>query len=131
MNQVDKPQGDPVPEKTRGGSKSRHNSIFSVNDTRRDDLNAVFENPLARVPDEVLMQNVEEFCQKFDMMEHIEDVKKGALVAKTPTEIENATFLNEQERESILREKTHKWDHPWMLYWLCGMALVCVFKTQC
>lgn len=107
-------------------NESRKHSILSIGNVRHDELNAVFENPLARVPDEQLMRDVEDFCERHGMMEHVEDMKKGALISKAPDEVQTATFLSDQEKETILREKTHKWDHPWMLYWLCGKHLTCV-----
>lgn len=105
-------------------TQPRKHSVFSLKDVREGDVAAVFENPLARVPEDELMRNVEEFCEKFELMEHLEDMKKGALVSKSPDNIEDATFLNDQEKETIIRERTHKWDHPWMLYWLCGKTLI-------
>ena len=94
--------------------------VLDVETTRRDHLNAAFENPLADVPDDQLMRDVEEFCEKFDLMDKLEDIKKGAMVSKRPYAVQSADFLSDHEKEVIMREKTHKWDHPWMLYWLCS-----------
>lgn len=120
---------DPALEKKQSSGSSRDGAPTQHHEKRRDvtdidpsrdKLAAVFENPLAGVPDDKLMQDVEEFCAQHNLMEYIEDMKKGARVAKAPHEVQTADYLSEQDKEAILREKTHKWDHPWMLYWLCG-----------
>ena len=64
------------------------------------------------------MKVVEEFCQQNDLMEHVEMMKKGALASQTPHNIDNIPGLNDEDREILHHEKTHKWDQPWMLYWL-------------
>ena len=118
-------------DKTDGdNSKQIRRSILDVNTSHRDRLNSVFENPLANVPDEQLMHDVEEFCEKHGMMEHLDDMKKGALISKAPDDVQDASYLDDSEKEVIIREKTHKWDHPLMLYWLCGMLVNSVKKID-
>lgn len=83
-------------------------------------LNAVFENPLAGIPREQLFKDVEEFCTKFDMLDDLETFKKGALISQDPATATQLPELNEDEREALIREHTHKWHQPWQLYWLTG-----------
>lgn len=97
--------------------------ILDVDTSRPDRLNAAFENPLANVPDDQLLRDVEDFCDKYDLMEHLDDMKKGALTAKNYDDVDNVDFLDPWEKEIIVRERTHKWDHPKMLYYLCGTSL--------
>ncbi|KAI4252947.1 MAG: hypothetical protein LQ352_003993 [Teloschistes flavicans] len=106
----------------RSDSSQEKNSVLDVDATNRDKLNAVFENPLAGVPDEQLMKDVEKFCNENDMTDDIDDMKKGALLSKYPYRVHTADYLSEAEKEAVVREKTHKWDHPFMLYWLCCMC---------
>lgn len=106
-------------QKERKGSTK---DILNVEGVQRDKLNAVFENPLANIDDDQLMLDVEQFCEKYDLMDQLENMKKGAKVSKRPHEIENADFLSEDEKNVLMREKTNKWDHPWTLYWLCTMC---------
>ena len=107
---------------TNGDSfnEKRKQSVFDVDASGRENLNAVFENPLASVPDDQLMSDVEKFCQEYDLMDDFEDMKKGALLSKYPGQLDSLDCLDEEEKEVVRREKTHKWDHPWMLYWLCS-----------
>ncbi|KAL8952028.1 MAG: hypothetical protein Q9222_002047 [Ikaeria aurantiellina] len=88
----------------------------------RGDLNVVFDNPLAKIPDDQLMRDVKDFCQRYDLMDQLENMKKGARVSKYPNDIADAHYLSQEEKNVLLREKTNKWDHPWMLYWLCTMC---------
>lgn len=90
-----------------------------------DNLNVMFENPLANVPRDQLMKDVEEFCQKYNLMEHIDEFRKGALVSQNPAAAMDLTELTDEEKNILLREHTHKWHQPWQLYWLvimCSMA---------
>ncbi|KAF2811506.1 putative MFS sugar transporter [Mytilinidion resinicola] len=93
---------------------------LDVND--RSKLNAVFENPLADVQKETLLQNVEDFCREHDLMEQCDVMKRGALAAQSPWNIDEIPELTQEDREILEHEKTHKWDQPWMLYWLVSMA---------
>ena len=45
----------------------------------RDRLNALFENPLKNKTYDELMKDVSEFCERFGLMNHLDDFKKGAL----------------------------------------------------
>ncbi|KAL8703105.1 MAG: hypothetical protein Q9201_003696 [Fulgogasparrea decipioides] len=103
-------------------SEKRKHSVFDVDPSSRSHLNAVFENPLASVPDDQLMRDVEKFCQDYDLMDDIDDMKKGALLSKYPAGVKTADYLSDADKEAVIREKTHKWDHPFMLYWLCAMC---------
>ena len=98
-------------------AESRH--ILDIEPSQRDQVRA-FENPLANVPDDQLMRDVEKFCEKFDLMDSLEDMKKGARVSKKPYDVQSADYLSESDKAVLMREKTHKWDQPWMLYWLCS-----------
>ena len=105
-------------------SKPRKHNILNLSDVRADELNAVFETPLARVPNDQLLRDVEAFCELHGLMEHLEDMRKGALVSKAPDQVHNATYLNEQERDAIIHEKTHKWDIP-------GCCIGSAVKSYC
>lgn len=91
-----------------------------VEDIGRDHLNAVFENPLAGIPREQLVRNVEEFCKKYQLEEYRETFVKGALISQDPANAINLPELTEEEREALIREHTHKWSQPWKLYWLAS-----------
>lgn len=84
----------------------------------RSKLNALFENPLAGISKEQLFEDVDEFCSKFNLMEHNEAFRKGALVAQSPHTAQDMDYLNAQDKAILLREHTHKWDQPKTLYYL-------------
>lgn len=83
-----------------------------------DQLNVVFENPLANIPREQLLKDVDDFCHRYNLMEHVEDFRKGALVSQNPAAAMDLTELTDEEKNILLREHTHKWHQPWQLYWL-------------
>lgn len=98
----------------------RRSSIYDV-DTSKSNVDAVFENPLALVSEEAVMSDVEDFCREFDLMDQLENFKKGAKASRSPEDIPTAEWLTDSEREVLLREKTHKWEYPKMLYFLTSM----------
>lgn len=97
----------------------RHSSIWSG---KADNLAAAFQNPLSGKTKAELLADVDAFVQQHNLTEFREDFYKGALVAQNPTELHNITELDADEREVIERETTHRWSHPFMLYWLCVMC---------
>jgi hypothetical protein len=85
-----------------------------------DRLNAIFENPLAGISREDLMRDVTDFCTKFNLTDHLDDFKKGALVSQNPFKIAEMPELTEDDRYNLTREVTNKWSQPWPLYWLAS-----------
>lgn len=114
--------GSPTGEKNETlyepGTHTR--GLFEIDNAKQ--LNAVFENPLARVDSDELLREVELFCHKYGMMDHIEVIKKGALVARDPPNALEVEGLTPDERQALLNEHQKKWNHPWMLYWLTVMC---------
>lgn len=86
-------------------------------------------NPLAEFTKEELFADVEAFAQEKDLMFALEDLKKGALVAKDPNTIEELSELSEEEKESIRREKTHRWSQPFMLYFMTSKYIILMLNN--
>ena len=84
----------------------------------RSKLNALFENPLEGKSREQLFMDVDEFCNKFNLTDHREIFRKGALVAQMPHRAQDLEYLSEQDKAVLLRERNHKWDQPKTLYYL-------------
>ncbi|KAJ5735103.1 uncharacterized protein N7483_000228 [Penicillium malachiteum] len=87
-----------------------------------NELNTVFQNPLAGFSREQLFENVEAFCRKFDLMDDLETFKKGALISQNPEDGPTLPELSADEKNALVREHTHKWNQPWQLYWLAIMC---------
>ncbi|KAK2759844.1 hypothetical protein FQN54_002578 [Arachnomyces sp. PD_36] len=87
-----------------------------------------FKNPLAGFTKEELLADVEAFAHKKDLVFALDDLKKGALIAQDPNSFEGLDELSEGEKNTIRMEKTHRWNQPFMLYFmtiLCaGSAIV-------
>lgn len=96
--------------------------VYDISAAAPGKLNAIFENPLADVPREKLLADVEAFCAKFNLMDHLEDFKKGALASQNPGKVQSMPELTDADKEAFMREKTHKWSQPWQLYWLVGTS---------
>ncbi|KAI9737636.1 MAG: hypothetical protein M1818_005640 [Claussenomyces sp. TS43310] len=115
--------GSDIPDAdTRHVEKTRASPLDVLEDVAPDRLNAVFENPLAGISKEDLLRDVTTFCEKFNLMDHLEDFKKGALISQNPHTTENIAELSDDDRLVLQREVTHKWSQPWQLYWLATMC---------
>ncbi|RDK37686.1 hypothetical protein M752DRAFT_330259 [Aspergillus phoenicis ATCC 13157] len=87
---------------------------------RSGGLNAVFENPLAGVPREQLLNDVERFCRQYGLEAHLDDFRKGALISQNPQGALDLPDLTEADKEILRREQTHKWSQPWQLYFMAS-----------
>lgn len=77
------------------------------------------ENPLAGIPRDTLLLEVEKFAEEKALTEHVDILKKGALVAQDPLNYEDITgehSLTDAEIEDLRNEILHKWRHPMTLY---------------
>lgn len=82
-------------------------------------LEGKIKNPLAGIPRHELLAQVEEFAAEKGLTEHIDILKKGALVAQDPDnveEIHGEHKLDNDEITVLQREISHKWRVPRMLY---------------
>lgn len=83
---------------------------FVVNATR-------IKNPLAGIPKDHLLQDVENFAHNKDLMHILPLLKKGALVAQSPRDFEDLPELDEPDKQALREETTRKWKHPFALYY--------------
>ncbi|GLA79269.1 hypothetical protein AtubIFM56815_000057 [Aspergillus tubingensis] len=98
--------------------QQRHD-VFDI-EGRSGGLNAVFENPLAGVPREQLLDDVERFCRQYGLEAHLDEFRKGALISQNPQGALDLPDLTEADKETLRREQTHKWSQPWQLYFMAS-----------
>ncbi|KKK14462.1 hypothetical protein AOCH_003670 [Aspergillus ochraceoroseus] len=103
--------------------KGQTRGIYDIEETNRHRPNAIFDNPLAGVPREQLLEDVERFCKQHGLEEHVQLFRKGALVSQNPASAQSLPELSEVDKEALRREQTHKWDQPWMLYFMACRSL--------
>ncbi|KAL6415769.1 putative sugar transporter [Ilyonectria robusta] len=75
------------------------------------------KNALTGIPKADLLRDVEDYAQKHQLTDALPYLRKGALVAQRPDDFECLEELDEEDREALRVEKTHKWKHPKMLYY--------------
>ena len=130
-------ENEKVAENEKATQRQTHDTepaTTNVEDTRRrksyldvdeKNLSAAFENPLAGIPKEELMHNVDTFCRDNNLMDYVDTFRKGALVAQNPRATASMTELSDEDRIVLDREQTHRWSQPFTLYWLvimCSLA---------
>ncbi|KAF8503867.1 hypothetical protein JB92DRAFT_3084245 [Gautieria morchelliformis] len=81
-----------------------------------NNLSARIRNPLAGIPRDQLLADVEKFAQRENLTDISSLLQKGALVAQNPPEFESIDELDESEREALRNEVVHKWRQPFALY---------------
>lgn len=117
----DEPKGTDsgsVEESERLDDSSR--GVFDFDE--KQTISGKFENALAGVSKRRLFQDVEKFCRDFDMMDKLETIQKGALVAQAPAKFREIEELSTEDIAALEKEQSHKWKNPFMLYWLCAMC---------
>jgi hypothetical protein len=77
------------------------------------------QNPLAGISSYALLHQVDDFAKSRGLTEILPLLKKGALVARDPSNYEDiggAEALDEPEIEALRNEVLHKWRQPLALY---------------
>ncbi|KAL7930637.1 sugar transporter domain-containing protein [Trichoderma chlorosporum] len=88
-------------------------------------LEGEIRNPLIGIPRETLFANVREFQTSKGLPSDILPLlEKGALVAQNPTGFETLDVLEEHEKQALREEVTHRWKHPWALYYTIGLSSI-------
>lgn len=82
----------------------------------KENVTGEIKNPLVGIPKDQLMEDVEAFAQKNDLMDIVPLLRKGALVAQSPKDFENIPELDDMDRLVLREEETRRWKHPWALY---------------
>ena len=98
------------------------NGIYDSEGRPTENIAAIFENPLAGIPREQLFEDVGNFCRKFGLQDYLDIFQKGALISQSPATALDLPDLNDDEKDAIRREKTHKWSQPWQLYFMACMS---------
>ncbi|KAK3655644.1 hypothetical protein LTR56_003293 [Elasticomyces elasticus] len=91
----------------------RHSAVGSVDFNKN--LDAKVSNPLADIPYQELLHDVEVFAREKGLEDKLGLLQRGALIAQDPANFE-ALDLEEDEKDAIRHENAHKWSHPWKLY---------------
>ncbi|KAL2673531.1 hypothetical protein Neosp_011973 [[Neocosmospora] mangrovei] len=96
----------------------------SVDEARRQSVASMtqntigeIKNPLAGVPKADLLRDVETYAQEHALTEALPYLRKGALVAQNPGDLESIEDLNEEDRKILRGEHEHRWRHPKSLYY--------------
>ncbi|KAL2166969.1 hypothetical protein VTG60DRAFT_1927 [Thermothelomyces hinnuleus] len=108
----DQPKGVAGTSLEKGFSHSEHVNLNA-------NLEARIKNPLEGIPRDELMSRVHIFAEEKGLTEHIELLRKGALVAQDPENFENIDgdeALTEEEKMALRKEVEHKWRLPARLF---------------
>ena len=76
------------------------------------------KNPLVDIPKTELFKAVERYAEAHNLSEITPILKKGALAAQNPNYPETIQELDSEDVRALQEEKTHRWRHPKMLYFL-------------
>ncbi|GAA5863489.1 hypothetical protein JCM8547_007261 [Rhodosporidiobolus lusitaniae] len=94
-------------------------------DNLKSNPNALLENPLQGISHERLEAMGRAFAREKNLGEYEAEFAKGAQIAQDPLNFENLMILNEDDKDALRREVTHKWQQPLTMYALvvcCSMA---------
>jgi MFS family permease len=106
-----------IPEKT---DPPRTDSFAARRASVHQELSAnetgEIRNPLVGIPRDELFADVETFANENGLAEHLNTLRKGALVAQSPHAYETIEELDDGDREALRIEATHRWRHTRTLY---------------
>jgi hypothetical protein len=92
-----------------GGADEEHRRKQSVV-AMTENVTGEIKNPLVGIPREQLLADVDDFARKygFDPETEVPLLRKGALVAQSPADFENIPDLDDNDRDALRREITHR-----------------------
>ena len=100
-------------------------SSFDHDDHNDATLGAKLQNPLLGLTQREVLADADAFVEAKGLTEHREAFHKGALMAQA-INIENGfeqlDILNESDKAILRREVSHRWNQPFMLYFLCALC---------
>ena len=114
-------------------ASGKSDSIHHIDTVGRNEY-AKITNPLEGVPKAKLLADAAKFANAHGLQHLTAEIQKGALVAQDPENFENIEELTEEDRVALRREKTHRWDQPWQLYYLvilCSLAAAVQGVSTC
>jgi hypothetical protein len=94
-----------------GDEAKRKASIAAMS----QNLTGEIRNPLTNVPREQLMADVDDYANKNDLNDILPTLRKAALVAQNPVGFEEMPELDDNDKDRLRDEVTHRWRHPKML----------------
>lgn len=109
---------------TRRASSS-HATAYDEKSEGKPTTTALFNNPLQGMTEEEVIADVDKFVEEKGLGDHREDFRKGALLARvlhTPDGFERIDALTTEDKELLRHEITHRWNQPFMLYFLCTLC---------
>jgi hypothetical protein len=63
------------------------------------------------------MRNVDAYATEYGLEDILPLLQKGALVAQSPSEIDDIAQLDADDRRILYEENTRRWKHPFALYY--------------
>lgn len=100
----------PITEKQESlGSQSLHEN-HKPGGHSSENINAKLANPLSGLTHDELMADGKRFALEHGLEDFVLEFQKGALVAQDPTAYETLPVLDDDDRNILRREVTHKWD---------------------
>ena len=83
-----------------------------------ENVDGEIENPLKGIPRQQLLDRAEKFVHEKGLPEDILPlIQKGALIAQDPAGFESVDMLSDEEKHALRQELTHRWKHPWAMYY--------------
>ncbi|KAF2429716.1 MFS transporter [Tothia fuscella] len=93
-------------------AQKRRDSVKSLS----NNITGEIRNPLLGIPSEQLFEDVEAFANENNLIDILPLLKKGALIAQDPLDLDRVEGLDETERSELELEQTNRWRQPRMLY---------------
>ena len=109
-----------APDVTVSGGSTHH-----VEGGPKVEAAAKLRNPLLGMSESDVLADVDRWVELKGLQEHREAFHKGGLIARVQHRddgFEEISMLSPDEKQILRDEITHKWRHPFKLYFLCVLC---------
>jgi hypothetical protein len=130
------------PDYSSSGKVSRDDTHFTedahtprnASVARNMSVAAKLRNPLAGLTEADVIRDVDAWCVEKGLEAEQDVFRKGALIARVGQRDDGFEYvdqLSEEEKELLRHEITHRWDHPFMLYFLVVLCAGESYQYRC
>ncbi|POW11564.1 hypothetical protein PSHT_08435 [Puccinia striiformis] len=109
-------------EKNTTYTKEQSNPVLPPEVEEIARMSSKLANPLAGLTTLELIDEAEEFCLKYSLMEHVHSFRRGAILAADPSDLDRLPEITDDERQWVSFESTRQWKQP-MTMLAFGIAL--------
>ncbi|KAI7938352.1 hypothetical protein MJO28_015272 [Puccinia striiformis f. sp. tritici] len=109
-------------EKNTTYTKEQSNPVLPPEVEEIARMSSKLANPLAGLTTLELIDEAEEFCLKYSLMEHVHSFRRGAILAADPSDLDRLPEITDDERQWVSFESTRQWKQPMTMFYIAVIS---------